>query len=350
MPSSRLLLVALFAAALVAAPASAAVDSFTVHDLVSDGSVPGTAADKSLVNAWGLSASATSPWWVSDNGTSLSTLYTGTGTKPALTVAVAGDPTGTVANASTGFVVSQAGKSGPARFLFATESGTILGWNPAVAATAAVVAVDRSSAAAVYKGLAIAGDRIYATDFHNGRVDVFDSSFNPVSLAGGFVDSRIKKGFAPFGIEAANNLIYVSYAKQDKAKHDDVPGRGAGYVDAFDANGVLVARIAKPTPRGPLDAPWGIAVAPASFGSFGGDLLVGNFGDGKISAYTQLPNGRWGYKGQLRDGSGALIAIDGLWGIAFGNGAAAGPTTTLYFTAGPSGEHAGLFGSITANG
>jgi uncharacterized protein (TIGR03118 family) len=355
MPSRLLARVACLALVLGAvslgAGRAAVAGSYTVHNLVSNGSVPADLTDPSLVNGWGIAASSTSPWWVSDNGTGLSTLYTGAGAKIALTVTVANDPTGTVFNGTTGFVVKSVDgtKSGAARFLFAGEKGTILGWNPAVAPTTAVVGTDRSSVGAVYKGLAIMGNRIFAADFHNGRVDVFDDAFQLVSTPGAFRDRSIKKGFAPFGIQAIGDRIFVTFAKQDKARHDEIAGRGAGYVDAFDANGKLVARVGKRTPRGPPNAPWGVALASSSFGSFGGDVLVGNFGDGKISAFAEV-GGRFVYKGQLRDGSGKIISIDGLWGIGFGNGAASGATDTLYFAAGPNDEKAGLFGSIRAAG
>ena len=347
-----------FAAAAVIAAAVAgsaqgreAAAVYTVHPLVSDSSAtPAPATDASLVNSWGLSDGPTTPWWSANNGTSTSTLYGGTGAKIPLTVTVPGAPTGTVFNGSaTDFSVSQSGKSGAAKFLFATEGGTILGWTPAVNAAAAVVGVDRSSTGAVYKGLATAGDRLYATDFHNARVDVFDASFNPVTTSGGFKDPKIAKGFAPFGIQALGGNIFVTYAQQDAAKHADVPVAGHAYVDEFTLDGQLVGHVVNSGKKNaPLDAPWGLALAPADFGSFGGDLLVGNFGNGRVSAYTQRGNA-WVYKGQLRTGTGAPIAIDGLWAIAFGNGAAAGPTSTLYFLSGPSGQQHGLYGSITAS-
>ena len=324
-------------------------DIFTMHSLVSDdASTPAPAKDASLVNGWGLSVGPTTPWWTSNNGTNTSTLYSGAGTKAALTVAVPGGPTGTVFNASsTDFVVSQGGKSAAARFLFATEAGTILGWSPTVAATSAVIGVDRSSSGAVYKGLAVLNDRLYATDFHNGRVDVFDAAFAPVVTTGGFKDAKVPKGFAPFGIQALAGSVFVTYAKQDAAAKDDIPVPGQAYVDEFTPDGQFVARVINSGKKNaPLNAPWGLAMTPADWGPFGGDLLVGNFGDGRISAYTKRSNG-WVYKGQLRVATGAPITIDGLWAIAFGNGAAAGPTTTLYFLAGPSGEKHGLFGSIT---
>ena len=341
--------IAVFAAAAFGAgTVRAASDTYAVNPLVSDAGTTAPSTDASLVNGWGLSAGPTTPWWASDNGTNLSTLYSGTGAKVALTVSVPGGPTGTVFNGSaTDFVVSQNGASGAARFLFSTEGGTILGWTPSVNGTVAVVGADRSSVGAVYKGLAIANDRLYATDFHNGRVDVFDASFNLVNTPGAFTDPKVAKGFAPFGIQTLNGDIFVTYAKQDAARHDDVAVAGQAYVDEFTPDGQLVARVVNSGKKNaPLNAPWGLALAPAGFNAFGGDLLVGNFGNGRISAYTKRGN-TWVYKGQLRLGNGTPIAIDGLWAIAFGNGSAAGPTDTLYFLAGPSGERHGLFGSIT---
>jgi uncharacterized protein (TIGR03118 family) len=337
----------LFGAVVGASAAGASI--YGVHALVSDGSVPADLTDASLVNAWGLVAGPTTPWWLSDNGTGLSTLYTGTGTKPALTVTAGSDPTGTVYNGNAAdFIVSQGGKSASARFLFATESGTIVGWAPSVVPTSAVPGVDHSAQGAVYKGLATVADRLYATDFHNARVDVFDKAFAQVTLPGGFQDAQIPKGWAPFGIQALNGNLFVTYAQQDKAAHDDVAGGGLGYVDEFSPDGALLARVAKKgTKRAPLNAPWGLAMAPSSFGGFAGDLLVGNFGNGRISAYQALTPTHWVYKGQLRQADGNLISIDGLWGIAFGNGAAAGPASSLYFASGPGDEKHGLFGVIT---
>ena len=346
-----------FAAALVAAVIAVsaasgrtAADIYSVHALVSDTSAtPAAATDSSLVNGWGLSAGPTTPWWASNNGTNTSTLYSGAGVKSALTVAVAGAPTGTVFNGNVAaFVVNQSGKSGAARFLFSTEAGTILGWTPAVNGTVAVVGADRSSVGAAYKGLATVNDQLYATDFHNSRVDVFDSSFNLVSKPGAFTDTTVPKGFAPFGIQALAGNIFVTYAKQDAAAKDDVAVPGQAYVDEYTPDGQLVAHVVNSGKKNaPLNAPWGLALAPADFSVFAGDLLVGNFGNGRISAYTQRGN-KWVYKGQLRHADGSPITIDGLWAIAFGNGSAAGPTNTLYFLSGPSSEQHGLYGSITA--
>ena len=336
-------------AAVFAGSARAAADSFTVTPLVSDSSAtPAASTDVTLVNPWGLSAGPTTPWWASDNGTNESTLYSGTGAKVALTVSVPGGPTGTVFNGSaTDFAVSQNGLTGASRFLFSTLGGKVLGWTPSVNGTVAIVGADRSGVSAEYTGLATANDRLYAADFHNGRVDVFDSSFNLQSASGTFVDPKVPKGFAPFGIQALAGDIFVTYAKQDAAKRVDVPVAGQAYVDEYTPDGQLVAHVVNSGRKNaPLDAPWGLSLAPAAFGSFGGDLLVGNFGNGRISAYTKRGN-VWVYKGQLRLVDGTPIAIDGLWAIAFGNGSAAGPADSLYFAAGPSGGQHGLFGSIT---
>ena len=322
----------LAAAAIVAATSASAARQtgsagskiFNVTNLVAD--TPGTAVatDPALVNPWGLSASATSPWWTSNNATDTSTLYNGAGTKTPLVVAVPGGPTGTIANANAAdWSISQNGVTASSRFLFSTEAGTILGWAPTVAATTAIPGVDNSAQGAVYKGLTSLNDRLYATDFHNGRVDVFDASFKPVPLVNAFKDPKIPAGWAPFGIQALNGTIFVTYAMQDKAKHDDVAGGGLGYVDQFSPDGVLLATVAsKGKPNAPLNAPWGLAMAPASFGVYGGDLLVGNFGNGRISAYQQTSPTHFAYKGQLRVADGTPIALDGLWALAFGNDSA----------------------------
>jgi len=341
------------AAALGAGGATARISGnwYNAYSLVSDGTaVTAPRTDASLVNGWGLSAGPTTPWWTSNNKTSTSTLYNGGGVKSNLTVTVPGGPTGTVFNGNaSAFVVTQNGKSGSARFLFDTEAGTILGWSPTVNGTNAIVAVDHSAQGAVYDGLATLNDRLYAADFHNARIDVFDATFAPVSLTNGFKDSKIPAGWAPFNVQALNGNIFVTYAKQDSAKRDAIAGGGLGYVDEYSPDGVLIARVARRgLPKAPLNAPWGLAMAPADFGGFGGDLLVGNFGNGKISAYQPpaTAGGKWIYKGQLRVATGAIIKIEGLWAIAFGNGSAAGPTNSLYFLSGPTGESHGLFGVI----
>lgn len=341
----------LTASALAGAAKAAGPNSYVVHNLVSD--VPGAAdrVDPNLVNAWGLASLPTSPWWVADNGTDVATIYQADGTPSALIVSIPdGAPTGLVSNAGSHFVVSEGANSGPARFLFDTETGVIAGWNPTVALTHAVVAVVRPGAN--YKGLAIAstpaGDFLYAADFHNARVDVFDGNFALVTAPGAFVDPQLPGGFAPFGITNIGGQILVAYAKQDAEREDEVAGQGLGFVDAFDTSGNFLGRVAT---RGQLNAPWGLARAPANFGAFGGDLLVGNFGDGEINAYEPQPDGTYERVGALRGPDRKPILIDGLWALAFGKGASAnGSTDTLFFTAGPDEETHGLFGAIRAVG
>ena len=297
------------------------------------------------MNGWGLSAGPTTPWWTSNNGSKTSTLYSGAGVKSALTVSVPGAPTGTVFNGNAAaFVVSQSGKSGAARFLFSTEGGTMLGWSSTVNGTVALVGADRSTGA-VYKGLAIANDRLYATDFHNGRVDVFDKSF--ALVPGGFTDPQIPKGFAPFGIQALAGSIFVTYAKQDTARKDDVPQPGQGYVDEFTPDGVLVARVVNSQkPNAPLNAAWGLALAPADFSVFAGYLLVGNFGNGRISAYTKRE--QMGLQGAAPPCGRRTDRDRRTLGDRVRQRLSSGPINTLYWLAGPAQETHGLFGSITA--
>ena len=319
------------------------------HNLVSDGAVPADLVDPNLVNAWGLASSPTSPWWISDNGAGRSTLYgVSTGTIPlVVTVPGAmgqqGTPTGVVFNGGTGFFVSNGAGTSPARFIFASEDGTLSGFR----GVPVVIAVDNSGSGAVYKGLAIAGSRLYASNFHAGTVDIFDDHFNPVHLPGAFTDPDLPAGYAPFGIQDIGGTIYVTYALQDADKHDDVAGQGHGFVDAFDTDGNLVRRVAS---KGELDSPWGLALAPADFGVFSNDLLVGNFGNGRIHAFDPgllEGNGQFQHRGSLQSAEGRPIAIDGLWALSFGKGAANnGPMNTLFFTAGPDGEQHGLFGTL----
>jgi uncharacterized protein (TIGR03118 family) len=338
---------------LVAASPAAASGGYHVGRLVSD--VPGKAAnlDPNLVNAWGLAAGPSTPWWVADNGTDVSTLYDGAGNPPPLIVKVAGAPTGTVFNGSSGFVVSHKDESGPSIFLFATEAGTIRGWDPSVGpgtpSTRSFIVVNRSHAGAIFKGLAIvstaAGSLLYATDFHNGRVDVFDANLDRVRARRAFVDPSLPDGFAPFGIQAIGGSIFVTYAMQDANAEDDVQGPGLGFVDEYTTTGTFVQRVVS---RGDLNAPWGIAQSPEGFGEFSGDLLVGNFGNGQINAYAQGATGEFEDQGELGRPDGAPIVIPGLWALEFGNGGVAGATTSLFFTAGPAGEAHGLFGKIEA--
>ena len=348
---------ALTALALAAPAAADPKTGYDVTRLTANPPNPAANPDPNLRNGWGLDASPTSPWWVADNQTDLSTLYNASGTPQSLVVNVPGAPTGLVFNRATpSFVVSAGGASAPAVFLFDGEGGEIRGWNPNVpppvppATTSTDTEVGFASPdGAIYKGLAIAANpaRLYATDFHNGRVDVFDGNFTPINTPGQFTDPKLPAGFAPFGIQNIGDQIFVSYAKQDADAEDDVAGQGLGFVDVFDRDGVLLDRVAQ---RGQLNAPWGLAMAPDDFGTYSGDLLVGNFGDGNVNAFTQNPNGSWHPAGQLRGSDHKPITIDGLWALQFGHGALAnnGPQNTLFFTAGPNDENDGLFGTITA--
>jgi len=317
--------------------------------------------DTHLKNPWGIVHGPATPWWVSDNNGNVSTLYDGNGTPfppggplvvgiPAPDGTLTGAPTGVVFNGNShDFMVTDGKKSGSSLFIFATEDGTIAGWSPAVGFTQAFIAVDKSQIpnaanGAVYKGLAIAqtedGQRLYASNFRAGTVDVFDAGFNQIHVKGAFSDREIPAGYAPFGIQAIGSRIYVTYALQNDVKHDDLKGPHRGFVDVFSDEGKLVKRLIS---RGALNSPWGLALAPSGFGDFGGNLLVGNFGDGMINAYD-IHSGE--LEGSLRDTHGAPIVIDGLWGIAFGNGNKAGPTGTLFFAAGINEEADGLFGTL----
>jgi uncharacterized protein (TIGR03118 family) len=327
--------------------ATAASDNvYSVTKLVSDVSGQAANTDSNLVNAWGLTSTAGSPWWVSDNQTNFSTVYLANGTTARTPVTVSSAPTGAVSNSSANFVISNGTDSAPATFIFSTENGQILAWAGATVSDD-TAAQEVATPDAVYKGLAIAGDRLYATDFHHGRVDVFDGSFQPVNTPGAFVDPGIPAGYAPFGIQNVNGTIVVTYAKQDADQHDDVAGQGHGFVDMFSTTGTFLRRVAT---HGQLNSPWGIAMAPANFGRFSNDLLIGNFGDGQISAFEPQVDGSFELVGQLRTSDHKVLTIDGLWALQFGKGVLAknGPTTTLFFTAGPDGESHGLFGTITA--
>jgi len=358
-------LLALQAAGAWAATADHNDGSYQATPLVSDTGTSGTMQDANLINAWGIAFNPTGAVWVADNGSGKSTLYLGNGAPVPLVVtvpagaasgSVAGSPTGIIFNDSTEFVVSETVPTsgggtttltGAASFVFSTEDGVIAGWSPSVDQTNARIAVDNSAQSSVYKGLAIAGTgatlQLYATDFRHRRIDVFGATFNPVTeKAGAFQDPLLPADYAPFGIQNINGDLYVTYAKQDAARHDDVPGIGAGYVDVYDTSGKLIRRIAE---QGALDAPWGLALAPASFGRFGGALLVGNFGDGRINAYDLL-TGR--HLGALGDKDGQAIVINGLWGIAFGNGVDTQPANALFYAAGPGNESHGAYGVVSA--
>lgn len=321
---------------------------FTI--LVSDGAVPAAHIDPNLKNAWGIVFNPKGFVWVANNGTQKATLYDGNGVPQTLVVTLPevasgpANPTGIVFNGSTDFVVSSGGKSGAAAFIFAGEGGTLSAWSPAVGPTNAFTVFDGSSANAVYKGLALAmsssGNRLYAADFHNNRVDVFDKNFVKLSLPGAFQDALLPAGFAPFGIQAIGTKIYVTYAKQDIKMHDEEDGAGLGAVDVFDTDGNLLLRLAQ---GGPLNAPWGVTQAPANFGSLSNDILVGNFGDGTISAFDPT-SGK--FIGKLLQPDGSNFVQPGLWGIAFGNGLSAQPTNTLFFAAGPNEEADGVYGRL----
>jgi uncharacterized protein (TIGR03118 family) len=331
------------------------------HNLISDGFVPADHTDSNLVNAWGLVAGPATPWWIADNGSGKTTLFNvGTGAIQAeFTVPGAGgaqgNPTGLVFNGGTGFVVNNGvGAPSAARFIFASEDGTLSAFKGAPIVTV-VPNAQAPAHDAIYKGLAIdsatAGTLLYATDFHNGNVDIFDSSFHAVTIAGAFTDPNLPAGFAPFGIQNIGGTIYVTYALQDADKEDDVAGPGNGFVDAYDTSGNLIRRVAS---AGELNSPWGLALAPSDFGRFSNDLLVGNFGNGRIHVFdpAQLTQtGEFEAVGLLHSTAGKPIRIDGLWALQFGHGSSAasanGLTNTLFFTAGPDDESHGLFGSIT---
>ena len=266
--------------------------SFTSTVLVSDGAVSAPHTDPNLKNAWGIAFNPKGFVWVADNGTSVATLYDGNGVPQSLIVSIPNgtsgpaNPTGIVFNGTTDFTVSQGGKSGVGAFIFSGEGGTITAWAPAVAPTNAIVMFDDGSGGAVYKGLALASNGtanfLYATDFHNNKIDVFDKNFAKVAMPGKFQDATLPAGFAPFGIQAIGAKLFVTYAKQDAAAHDNVDGSGLGFVDVFDTAGNLLQHFAS---AGPLNAPWGVAQAPGNFGRFSGDILIGNFGDGTINAF-----------------------------------------------------------------
>ena len=341
-------------AALVAfvAPAAAQKDNaYVQHNLVSDTpAIPADVHNVQLINSWGITASPTSPWWIANADSGFSSVYNTSGPMPVLglTVVVPGEPTGTVFNGGSGFQLVSGTPTTAARFLFASEDGTISGWNPTVSLTQAMVVFTSPDAGASYKGLAIAlntvrGDVLYAADFHNAHVDIIGADLQRIAAPGAFVDPGLPAGYAPFGIQNINGSIFVAYAKQDEDAEEEVAGAGFGFVDMYDTAGTFIRRVAS---GGALNAPWGMAMAPADFGRFSGDLLVGNFGDGRINAFdgqTFEP------KGHLKRPDQKPIVIDGLWGIGFGNGGGAGPTTTLFFAAGPEEETHGLFGRLDAS-
>jgi uncharacterized protein (TIGR03118 family) len=332
--------------------------TFMQTNLVSDGSVSAANVDPNLVNPWGVAFSPTGPFWVSDNGMGVATIYDGSGANvtvaghTAITIASPPDqqgpsaPTGQVFNNTSGFQISEGGVSAPSVFIFATEDGTISGWNPTVDSGSSVLEADNSQGGegAVYKGLTTVqtggGPLLYAANFRAGTVDVFDQNFKQVNQ---FTDRFVPSGYAPFNVQDLDGRLFVSFALQDDAKHDDVAGPHHGFVDEFSTDGKLLDRIAS---GGPLDSPWGMAIAPQSFGKFAGDLLVGNFGDGTINAFDLYTDK---FMGKLLGNDGKPVAIQDLWTIVPGNGGTAGDPNKLYFTAGLQDEQHGLFGSLAPN-
>jgi uncharacterized protein (TIGR03118 family) len=328
-----------------------------------------TTLDANLSNPWGLVTAPGLPFWIADNNSNVASLYSGSGqvqtnavtgsttaaiTIPASATGVAANPTGQVYNGTGGFLIPTSNGQETSLFIFSGEGGTIAAWakdSGATAVTAYDDGVSNGTEHAVYKGLAQGSVNgasfLYATDLHNNKVDVFDTNFaKPAAMQGKFIDSSMPAGFVPFGIAALNNQLYVTYAMQDTAMHDETTGAGLGYVDVFDFNGNFISRFAS---AGPLNAPWGIALAPAGFGSFEGDLLIGNFGDGTINIFA--PNGASlaTDMGPLTLNGGSPFAVAGLWSLVFGDGDSDKPLTTLFYTAGFADQTDGVFGSIAIN-
>lgn len=322
--------------------------------------------DANLSNPWGVAIAPGLPFWIADNNSNLSTLYNGMGDNetgsitganevgiaiPASAAGVPANPTGEVYNASGGLLISTSAGRESALFIFDGEGGTIAAWardSGATAVTAYDDGVANGANHAVYKGLALGtvngSSFLYATDLHNNKVDVFDTNFaKPADKQGKFIDPQIPAGFAPFGVVALNGQLYVSYTMQDAAKHDETTGAGLGYVDVFDFSGNFVSRFAS---AGALNAPWGMAIAPAGFGSLAGDVLIGNFGDGKINAFAPNGTALATSMGPLSVTNGGTITIPGLWSLMFGNGDPDKPATTLFYTAGFADQTDGVFGSI----
>jgi uncharacterized protein (TIGR03118 family) len=326
-------------------------------NLVSNGDVRAKLIDKNLVNPWGVAFAPGGDFWISDNGSGVTTLYDGAGAASSLVVKIpgpsntAGAPTGQVFNPTQGFVVSENGKSGPAVFIFVNEDGVISGWSPGVDLLNAIPEADDSKpglADAVYKGAALATVRgqnfLFATDFHNGRIAVFDSNWNDVTARFPFRDPYLPKGYAPFNIVQLNDHFYVTYAKQDAAKHDDVRGSGHGFVDIYALDGHFLRRFAT---HGELNSPWGLTFAPKGFGELSGLLLVGNFGDGTIAAYGPASGD---FRGYLGDVNGNPLRIGSLWALTFADGVKNQEPGKLYFTSGLKNEGGGLFGVLSPHG
>jgi uncharacterized protein (TIGR03118 family) len=320
--------------------------NFNQINLVTDDPTvnPGQITDQSLKNAWGMSFGPSTPFWVSANGSAVSNLYsvnptTQATTKLDLTVTIPGaGVTGQVFNGNSSFNDN--------RFLFVSEDGTVSGWRPALGTTTPVNAeiIAGPSAANVYKGAAIGNvggnDYLYAANFKAGTIDVYKGNSTAPDLSGSFTDPNLPSGYAPFNVQKLNDQLYVSYAERNTATSDEIAGAGKGFVDRFNLNGTFQERVAS---NGDLNAPWGMAIAPPSFGPMAGDLLVGNFGDGHINIYDATTHA---FLGQVLGANNQPLMIDGLWAIGHGNGGAAGNTNLLYFTAGPNDEAHGLFGVL----
>jgi uncharacterized protein (TIGR03118 family) len=338
-------------AVLTAGSTLAAADpGYVRSDIVADRPGHARLTDPRLVNPWGLALGPNSPLWVANNGTDSATLYRGAvpGAPPAalpLVVDVAGGaPTGEVFQQTRNFTVHGPGGSGPAVVLFSSETGRISGWNPDASPTAAITAATDPDA--VYKGLSIVSPRgtvlLAAPDFHGGHVDLYDTAFRAVPRRARFADPAMPRGYAPFNVYDAGDRVYVAYAQQDADRQDEVAGGGKGFVDAYSASGRLLRRLVS---RGPLNAPWGMTIAPDGFGRFAGALLVGNFGDGRIHAFDRA-TGR--FLGTVRDQRGRPIVIDGLWALQPGNGVSGG-RDAVWFSAGPEQEAHGLVGLLRAS-
>jgi uncharacterized protein (TIGR03118 family) len=330
-------------------PPLAVVSSYLATSLVTDLDAPGASSDEFLVNPWGLAFHPTGYGWVANNDTSTVTLYNGNGVVQDLVVDIpaggAGDanPTGIVYNPTQDFRVTQNGVTAPSQFIIAGEAGTLAAYAQSVNATEAITVFDVGDGP-VYKGLAIGSaagaNYLYATDFLNNHIDVFDRNFVRVNLIGNFRDPALPAGYAPFGIQVVGDRVYVAYAQKSAVADEQAKGAGLGVVSVFSTNGTFIRQLVN---GGALNAPWGMAVAPVNFGSFSNHLLVANFGDGKINAYNTT-NGN--FAGTLGRSDGTAFVFDGLWGIAFGNGSFSQPLNTLFFTAGPVNETHGLYGRI----
>jgi uncharacterized protein (TIGR03118 family) len=301
--------------------------------------------DPNLVNPWGLAINPAGPLWVANNGTGTATVYNAQGI-PApvgtpLIVTVPTNSGGTPPSGPTGQVFNPTSGFMGDKFIFSTENGTIAGWSTG---TTAVTRADNASSMAIYKGLALAlrnnVPRLYATDFHNGKVDVYDASYNKITTTGGFADNMVPASYAPFGIMANGTAVYVSYAKQDAMAKDDVAGAGNGYVAVFDFDGVLTKRLVS---KGALNSPWGMALAPSDFGSLSNALLIGNFGDGKINAYDPSTGA---FLMSAIGSNGSALVIDGLWSLVFGPDTPGAAHNQLFFTAGPDDEMHGMLGRL----